>query len=111
MIQSHLLPSQPPYQIISARGMLGIQVATLVVVRHIWDEKEGVYHMETHSHPVVNYGRKELAKEKPNLFVTDPYSQPEEWVMQPEGAVWENVEINDVTQKPSLEMTRLGYTF
>ncbi len=97
MIQTHLLPSQPPYQIISSRGLLGVQVATLVIVEHTLDEKEGVYRMETHSHPVVNYGNKEIVRQKPERYVNDPYSQPEEWVMQPEGAVWDKVEISDVT--------------
>ena len=31
MIQTHLLKAEPPYQIISAAGQVGIQVATLIV--------------------------------------------------------------------------------
>lgn len=94
MIQSHLLPSQPPYQIISAGGEIGIQIATLVVVEDKTDAK-GNYAIETHSHPVVNYGFKdnlsaiaEKDKAKAEFLMI--------WQLLPEGAVWDKVEIADV---------------
>ena len=87
MIQTHLLKAEPPYQIISAAGQVGIQVATLIVTEDKSTE-EG-YQIDTHSHPVVNYGLKTLVKDSHGFFPFEPN-------LQPEGAVWNKVEISDV---------------
>lgn len=94
MMQSHLLPSQPPYQIICAGGEVGIQVATLVVVENKTDA-DGNYAIETHSHPVVNYGMKDNVAE---LYKKDKDKAEflMMWQLLPEGAVWDKVEISDV---------------
>ena len=54
MIQTHLLTLQPPYNYIYYGGIVGKQIATLVVTVDNTD-KEGNYGLETHSHPVVVY--------------------------------------------------------
>lgn len=54
MIQTHLLPLQPPYNYIYYGGIVGKQIATLVATVDKTD-KEGNYGLETHSHPVVVY--------------------------------------------------------
>ena len=59
MIQTQLLRLDPPYQIISAGGRVGIQVATLIVV----DELDSSFNrrrffsinIDFHSYHVVNY--------------------------------------------------------
>ena len=58
MIQTQLLRLDPPYQIISAGGRVGIQVATLIVTEDKTTE-DGDYAVDTHSHPVVSYGLKQ----------------------------------------------------
>ena len=96
MIQTQLLRLEPPYQIISAGGRVGIQVATLIVTE---DKSEnGNYAIETHSHPVVNYGLKQGLDE---ALKYNSYADPDEWGkvtsrFQPEGAVWNRVEVGDV---------------
>ena len=109
MIQSHLLPAQPPYQIICAGGEIGIQVATLVVVEDDSDYTGG-YGIKTHSHPVVNYGLKDNL---PELYKKDKNRAEflSMWQLQPECAVWDKIEISDIevlglaglTQSISLE--------
>ena len=54
MIQTHLLPLQPPYNYIYYGGIVGKQIATLVATVDKTDQ-EGNYGLETHSHPVVVY--------------------------------------------------------
>lgn len=97
MIQTQLLKADKPYQIITAAGMVGIQVATLIVTE---EKTEGIgsYFIDTHSHPVVNYGNKEGLVEEMKYH---KYCPPEEEYqyyqrLQPEGAVWNKVEIRDV---------------
>lgn len=95
MIQTQLLRLDPPYQIISAGGKVGIQVATLIVTEEKMTQ-DGSYGIETHSHPVVNYGLKQGLDEA--LKYT---SDPDEHSIitsrfQPEGAVWNRVEVGDV---------------
>lgn len=99
MIQTQLLKSDKPYQIISAAGMVGIQVATLIVT----EEKtldDGRYIIDTHSHPVVNYASKEGLVEDLKYFKGDSSNPFETYEyttrMQPEGAVWNKVEVRDV---------------
>lgn len=95
MIQTQLLRLDPPYQIISAGGRVGIQVATLIVTEDKMTE-DGSYAIDTHSHPVVNYGLKQGLDEA--LKYT---SNPDDYSIvtsrfQPEGAVWNKVEVGDV---------------
>lgn len=94
MIQTQLLRAEKPYQIICAAGMVGIQVATLIVI----EERDGRY--DTHSHPVVNYGNKEGLEEelkynRSGMDVDDDYRYTIR--LQPEGAVWNRVEVRDVS--------------
>lgn len=96
MIQTQLLKADKPYQIISAAGMVGIQVATLIVTEDKTTE-DGGYLIDTHSHPVVNYGNKEGLTEELKYFDGYPdqrYNYTNR--MQPEGAVWNKVEVRDV---------------
>lgn len=95
MIQTQLLKADRPYQIISAAGQVGVQVATLIVT----EDKETAegYRIDTHSHPVVNYAVKDELTEDLKHWNGDPDS---EWEytqrLQPEGAVWNKVEVRDV---------------
>ena len=96
MIQTQLLRLDPPYQIISAGGQVGIQLATLIVTEEKTTET-GEYVIDTHSHPVVSYGLKE------GLLEAFKYGSnfPEEAEyrnnrLQPEGAVWNKVEVSDI---------------
>ncbi|MCR4915935.1 MAG: hypothetical protein K6A96_09295 [Prevotella sp.] len=93
MIQTQLLKADPPYQIISAAGRIGIQVATLIVTENK-STKNG-YAIDTHSHPVVNYGLKSLAEK--GLKEAQNKGAEAQCYLQPEGAVWNKVEISDVT--------------
>ncbi len=95
MIQTQLLKADRPYQIISAAGQVGVQVATLIIT----EDKitaEG-YKIDTHSHPVVNYAVKDNLTEDLKYWDGNP---EEEWKytqrLQPEGAVWNKVEVRDV---------------
>ena len=98
MIQTQLLRLDPPYQIISAGGRVGIQVATLIVTEDKTTE-DGLYTVDIHSHPVVNYGLKQGVEEelKYNGGLPD-YERYDKITcrLQPEGAVWNKVEVGDV---------------
>lgn len=96
MIQTQLLRLDPPYQIISAGGQVGIQLATLIVTEEkILDS--GEYSIDTHSHPVVSYGLKQGLERVLNEEKSDPLFFPSSFVrLQPEGAVWNKVEISDI---------------
>lgn len=95
MIQTQLLKADKPYQIISAAGQVGVQVATLIVTEDKMTA-EG-YQIDTHSHPVVNYAVKDNLTEDLKYWNGDP---EDEWKytqrLQPEGAVWNKVEVRDV---------------
>ncbi len=95
MIQTQLLKADRPYQIISAGGQVGVQVATLIVTEDKMTD-EG-YQIDTHSHPVVNYAVKDNLTEDLKYWDGNP---TEEWkytqCLQPEGAVWNKVEVRDV---------------
>lgn len=96
MIQTQLLRLDPPYQIISAGGQVGIQVATLIVTEDKQDDFRG-YSIDTHSHPVVSYGLKQGLENEFNYGGSHPdeeYNRNQR--LQPEGAVWNRVEINDI---------------
>lgn len=96
MIQTQLLRLEPPYQIISAGGRVGIQVATLIVTED--KTRGGRYAIDTHSHPVVSYGLKQGLED---MLKYNTYADPYEYSkitsrFQPEGAVWNRVEVGDV---------------
>lgn len=97
MIQTQLLKADKPYQIITAAGMVGIQVATLIVTEEKTEEI-GSYFIDTHSHPVVNYGNKEGLVEEMKYHKYCPPDEEYQYYqrLQPEGAVWNKVEIRDV---------------
>jgi len=104
MVQTQLLKLDPPYQIISARGYVGIQVATLIEVREMDTSQKGRFGnmspwMEYHSYPIVNYGLKAGLEEELKYNRT-PWDEAEDWKirrrMQPEGAIWSGVDIKDV---------------
>lgn len=96
MIQTQLLRLDPPYQIISAGGQVGIQIATLIVTEDK-QNKNGGYDIDTHSHPVVCYGLKEgLVEEFKYGGCSFDEINNREQRLQPEGAVWNKVEINDI---------------
>lgn len=103
MIQTQLLRLDPPYQIISAGGRVGIQIATLIVANEI-DPKNNRFgrisnYVEYHSFPVVSYGLKQGLEEEMK-YNNNPMDYDAEWAirrrMQPEGAVWSGVEVKDV---------------
>jgi hypothetical protein len=96
MIQTQLLRLDPPYQLISAGGQVGVQVATLIVTEDKQDDYRG-YAIDTHSHPVVNYGLKQGLENELKYGGGHPDAEMMlSQRMQPEGAVWNKVEINDV---------------
>ena len=94
MIHTHLLPQQPPYQIIAAGGHVGLQVATLIVTEETRGE-DGAYGITTHSHPVVNYARKQLALDDndPSLYAQNRQVEDD---LSPEGAVWDKAEVRHI---------------
>lgn len=96
MFQTQLLKSEPPFQIITAAGQVGIQVATLIVSEEKATD-DGKFVIETHSHPVVNYGLKEGLAEMKKYGASSP--EEDDIIstrLQPEGAVWSSVDIKDV---------------
>lgn len=103
MIQTQLLRLDPPYQIISAKGYVGIQVATLIMSEEK-DLSHGSFghvssYIEHHCYPVVNYGLKQGLDEqlKYNNSTLDEYEKyTNRRRMQPEGAVWSGIEVKDV---------------
>ena len=89
MIQTHLLKLDPPYQIITCRGEVGMQIATLVVTEETRDE-DGNYGITTHSHPVVTYVDKQLKKQPDS----DSFENDPALIACGEGVVWDKVEVN-----------------
>ena len=89
MIQTHLLKLDPPYQIITCRGEVGMQIATLVVTEETRDE-DGNYGITTHSHPVVTYVDKQLKKQPDS----DSFENDPALIACGEGVVWYKVEVN-----------------
>ena len=99
MIQTQLLKLEPPYQIISCRGEVGIQIATLIVTEETRGE-DGKYGITTHSHPVVTYMdkavvSKRLAEPEENRTIFGDYIQPV--VENSEGVIWDKVECSETT--------------
>ena len=97
MIQTQLLKADKPYQIICAAGMVGVQVATLIVTEDKM-AADGSYQIDTHSHPVVNYGNKEGLMEelKYNQGAHPDFQSQVMQRLQPEAAVWNKVEVRDI---------------
>jgi hypothetical protein len=103
MIQTQLLKHDPPYQIISAKGLIGIQVATLIVTKEVDPNNNRLGRISDfvtyHSYPVVNYGLKQGLDEKMK-YNRGPWNTEVDYEintrLQPEGAVWSGVEIKDV---------------
>jgi hypothetical protein len=103
MIQTQLLRLDPPYQIISAGGRVGIQIATLIVANEVDMSHSRFGHIsnyvEYHSFPVVSYGLKQGLEEEMK-YNNNPMDYEADWAirrrMQPEGAVWSGVEVKDV---------------
>ena len=96
MIQTQLLRLDPPYQIISAGGQVGIQMATLIVTEEK-TTKDGCYIIDTHSHPVVSYGLKQGLVEEFKYGGSHPDEEDRRNMrLQPEGAVWNKVEVSDI---------------
>lgn len=98
MIQTHLLKSDPPYQIIACRGEVGVQVATLVVTEETRSEN-GDYGITTHSHPVVCYMDKSLTRKRliEKSGDADDFSIVELAIQSGEGVVWDKVECSECT--------------
>lgn len=103
MIQTQLLKLDSPYQIISARGYVGIQVGTLIVTKEVeHSSRTGrplLSSIEFHSYPVVSYGLKQGLVEQLKYY-NNPMDEGAEYDirrrMQPEGAVWSGIEVRDV---------------
>ena len=62
IVNSHYVPLQPPYPVISCNGEVAMQTGTLIVVEDhnpsvpsLSNNKEAPYAIRTHSHPVVSY--------------------------------------------------------
>ena len=99
MIQTHLLKLDPPYQIITCRGEVGIQIATLIVTEETRGE-DGKYGITTHSHPVVTYMDKAVVSkrfaesEEKRMFSGSDVSPVKE---NSEGVIWDKVECSETT--------------
>lgn len=85
IVSTAYVPLQPPYQIIKYDHDVAMQIGTLIVTI----QKGGKdYQIETHSHPVVSYENKEKEGMADNQLTRHQFL---------EGAVWNNVEVKDVT--------------
>jgi len=88
IVSTTYVPLQPPYQIIKYTGDIAMQIGTLIVTIQKEGSVNGLgYAIETHSHPVVSYE---------NKFKSEPNRQLSNYHFL-EGAVWNNVEVKDVT--------------
>lgn len=88
IVSTTYVPLQPPYQIIKYTGDIAMQIGTLIVTIQKEGNVNGLgYQIETHSHPVVSYE---------NKFKAEPNHQLTAYQFL-EGAVWNNVEVKDVT--------------
>ena len=85
IVSTAYVPLQPPYQIIKYDRDVAMQIGTLIVTI----QKGGKdYQIETHSHPVVSYENKEKEGMADNQLTRHQFL---------EGAVWNNVEVRDIT--------------
>ena len=97
MIQTQLLKLDPPYQIITCRGEVGMQIATLIVTEETRGEN-GKYGITTHSHPVVTYVDKPLVKKQLEaLPEADDYEDDPIAIPCGEGVVWDKVEVSSTS--------------
>jgi len=88
IVSTTYVPLQPPYQIIKYSGDIAMQIGTLIVTIQKEGNANGLgYAIETHSHPVVSYE---------NKFKSEQNRQLSDYQFL-EGAVWNNVEVKDVT--------------
>ena len=89
IVSTLYVPLQPPYQVIKYDEDVAMQIGTLIVtIQKEVEDDYSDYHIETHSHPVVSYENK-ACEEMTNTQLTDHSFL--------EGAVWNNVEVRDVT--------------
>lgn len=88
IVSTTYVPLQPPYQIIKYSGDIAMQIGTLIVTIQKEGNMNGIgYQIETHSHPVVSYENKGMV-EKTHQLSHHQFL---------EGAVWNNVEVKDVS--------------
>lgn len=89
IVSTTYAPLQPPYQIIKYSGDIAMQIGTLIVTIQKEGNANGLgYEIETHSHPVVTYENKDII---------DPDRRLSNGYQFMEGAVWNYVEVKDVT--------------
>ena len=84
MIQTQLLRLDPPYQIITAKGRVGIQVATLIVVEEKELTRRNITprtYIEYHSYPVVSYGLKQGLDEQMK-YNNNPLDYEADWAVR-----------------------------
>lgn len=88
IVSTTYVPLQPPFQIIKYTGDIAMQIGTLIVTIQKEGNMNGLgYEIETHSHPVVAYE---------NKYKAEPNHQLSSYRFL-EGAVWNYVEVKDVT--------------
>lgn len=88
IVSTTYVPLQPPFQIIKYSGDIAMQIGTLIVTLQKEGNVNGLgYEIETHSHPVVSYE---------NKYKAEPNHQLSAYHFL-EGAVWNFVEVKDVT--------------
>jgi hypothetical protein len=88
IVSTTYVPLQPPYQIIKYKKDIAMQIGTLIASTKKEDIKgKNGYKIETHSHPVVVYENKNRVNPSKSLVYSSFL----------EGAVWNNVEVKDVT--------------
>ena len=85
IVSTTYAPLRPPYQVIKYNQDVAMQIGTLIVTVQ---KDESEYQIETHSHPVVAYEYKDR-DEIANTPLFDHQLL--------EGAVWNNVEVREVT--------------
>jgi hypothetical protein len=88
IVSTSYVPLQPPYQIIKYDQDVAMQIGTLIVtIQKGGRADESNYKISTHSHPVVSYENKHVHELNGQLTGHQFL----------EGAVWNNVEVRDVT--------------
>ena len=89
IVSTTYVPLQPPYQVIKYQNDVALQIGTLIVTIQKDGSANGPgYVIDTYSHPVVAYENKNKS-EYANSQLTNHYFL--------EGAVWNNVEVRDVS--------------
>ena len=89
IVSTLYVPLQPPYQVIKYDKDVAMQIGTLIItIQKESEDSTSDYQIETHSHPVVAYENK-ACDEMANSQLTNHNFL--------EGAVWNNVEVRDVT--------------